>query len=192
MFSLSFLDAICCGFGSIILLLIVTRVAEPSRLEASHRDTAGLIAKYQQALNEILGETELVRRNEATTTNDVNIDERQIEALRAQLERVRADVLATTQNARAQNELEGKLAVAKQSMTDEMKRLLADYKPPIGEYKVGGIPVDSEYIIFIIDTSGSMKQYAWDRVIEELRQTLDVYPTVKGVQVMNDQGVPCS
>ena len=189
-FSLSFLDAICCGFGSIILLLIVTRVAEPSRLEASHRDTAGLIAKYQQALNEILGETELVRRNEATTTNDVNIDERQIEALRAQLERVRADVLATTQNARAQNELEGKLAVAKQSMTDEMKRLLADYKPPIGEYKVGGIPVDSEYIIFIIDTSGSMKQYAWDRVIEELRQTLDVYPTVKGVQVMNDQGVP--
>ena len=146
MFSLSFLDAICCGFGSIILLLIVTRVAEPSRLEASHRDTAGLIAKYQQELNEILGETELVRRNEATTTNDLK--------------------------------------------TDEMKRLLADYKPPIGEYKVGGIPVDSEYIIFIIDTSGSMKQYAWDRVIEELRQTLDVYPTVKGVQVMNDQGVP--
>ena len=42
-----------------------------------------------------------------------------------------------------------------------MKSLLADYKPPIGEYKVGGIPVDSEYIIFIIDTSGSMKNYAW-------------------------------
>ena len=43
-----------------------------------------------------------------------------------------------------------------------MRRLLADYKPPIDEYKVGGIPVDSEYIIFLIDTSGSMKQAAWD------------------------------
>ena len=97
-------------------------------------------------------------------------------------------MLATTKDSRVQNELEGRLASAKQSLTDEMKRLLADYKPPIGEYKIGGIPVDSEYIIFLIDTSGSMKQYAWDRVQQQIRETLDVYPTVKGIQVMNDEG----
>src|SRR5690606_13238145 len=39
-----------------------------------------------------------------------------------------------------------------------------------------------------IDTSGSMRQYAWDRVQEQIRQTLEVYPTVKGIQVMNDEG----
>ena len=28
-FSLSFLDAICCGFGAVILLLVLTEVGEP-------------------------------------------------------------------------------------------------------------------------------------------------------------------
>ena len=189
-FSMSFLDAICCGFGSIILLLIVSRVNAPGRLEQSRQDLDGLITRYQQELNDILGETDVVRHDEATADKELKTDSRQIEALRAELERTRSEVLATTQDSRVQNEIEGKLATAKQSLTDEMKRLLADYKPPIGEYKIGGVPVDSEYIIFIIDTSGSMKQFAWDRAIEELRQTLDVYPTVKGIQVMNDQGVP--
>ena len=69
-----------------------------------------------------------------------------------------------------------------------MRRLLADYRPPLEEYKVGGIPVDSEYIIFLIDTSGSMRKYAWERVQQQLRETLEVYPTVKGIQVMNDEG----
>ncbi len=187
-FSMSFLDAICCGFGSIILLFIITRVSEPIRLEESQQDLSGLITQYQQELNDILGETDVVRRDEATASTDLKTDQRQIETLRAELERIRSEVLATTQNSRVQNELQGKLAAAKQSLTDEMKRLLADYKPPVGEYKIGGIPVDSEYIIFLIDTSGSMKQYAWDRVQQQIRETLDVYPTVKGIQVMNDEG----
>jgi hypothetical protein len=187
-FSMSFLDAICCGFGSIILLFIVTRVSEPTRLEESQQDLSGLITQYQQELNDILGETELVHRNEATASVDLKTDQRQIETLRAELEKIRSEVLATTQDSRVQNEVQGKLAAAKQSLTEEMKRLLADYKPPIGEYKIGGIPVDSEYIIFLIDTSGSMKQYAWDRVQQQIRETLEVYPTVKGIQVMNDEG----
>ncbi len=69
-----------------------------------------------------------------------------------------------------------------------MERLLANYEPPVEDYKVGGIPVDSEYIIFIVDTSGSMQQYAWDRVQRQIRETLEVYPTVKGIQILNDEG----
>jgi hypothetical protein len=37
---------------------------------------------------------------------------------------------------------------------------------------VGGVPVDSEYVIFIIDTSGSMFNYAWDRMMEVMAETL--------------------
>jgi hypothetical protein len=69
-----------------------------------------------------------------------------------------------------------------------MRRLLANNRPDIEDYKVGGIPVDSEYIIFIVDTSGSMRQYAWDRVQQQIQETLDVYPEVKGIQVLNDEG----
>ena len=189
-FTMSFLDAICCGFGAMILLFIVTRVSEPARLEESKTDLHGVIAQYEQELNEILGESDKLRRNVSTTASDYRTDVKSVETLRSELERIRQEVLATVQDSKVSNEVQGKLAIAKQSLTDEMKSLIADYKPPIGEYKVGGIPVDSEYIIFIIDTSGSMKNYAWDYAIDELRQTLDVYPTVKGIQVMNDQGAP--
>ena len=58
--SLSFLDVICCGFGAIILLLVLTKIFEPIRLEESHIELQGLIARYQQELYEIIGETEVV------------------------------------------------------------------------------------------------------------------------------------
>ncbi|HUQ51656.1 MAG TPA: VWA domain-containing protein [Gammaproteobacteria bacterium] len=187
-FSMSFLDAVCCGFGAMILLFIVTRTSEPARLEESERDLNGLIAQYEQELNDIVGETERVQRNETSTTASVQTDRRRIEDLREQLEQIRAQVLATAEDTELTQEVQNRLASAKQSLTDEMKRLLADYRPPIDDYKVGGIPVDSEYIIFLIDTSGSMRGYQWERVQQQLRETLEVYPTVKGIQVMNDEG----
>ncbi len=33
-----------------------------------------------------------------------------------------------------------------------------------------------------------MKNYAWNRVQQQLRETLEVYPQVKGIQVFNDMG----
>ena len=41
---------------------------------------------------------------------------------------------------------------------------------PCAEFLVdlaGGIPVDSEYVIFVIDTSGSMSNFAWSTGCEE-------------------------
>jgi hypothetical protein len=68
-----------------------------------------------------------------------------------------------------------------------MKRLLKKIPPKV-DRSVGGIPVDSEYIIFIIDTSGSMQRNAWALVQKKLQETLAVYPRVKGIQIMNDMG----
>ena len=50
-------------------------------------------------------------------------------------------------------------------------------------------PDDSEYIIFIIDTSGSMFNHVWPMMLKNLEGTLNLYPNVKGFQVMNDEGV---
>jgi hypothetical protein len=68
-----------------------------------------------------------------------------------------------------------------------MRRLQPFYRRADDD-AVAGIPVDSEYVIFIIDTSGSMQQFNWDRAIRKLTETLDVYPQVKGIQIMNDNG----
>ena len=37
-FSLSFLDVICCGFGAIVLLLVLSKMGEPAALERSRLD----------------------------------------------------------------------------------------------------------------------------------------------------------
>ncbi len=185
---LAFLDVICCGFGAIILLLVLTKIFEPIRLEESHVELEGLIARYQLELYEILGETEVVHRERSSTIERVDQDQTQIASLEAELTRIRSEFLATEDDADISAELAGRLAEAKQRLTEEMQRLLTDYKPDPDEYKIGGIPVDSEYIIFIIDTSGSMQRYAWNRVQQQLRETLEVYPQVKGIQVFNDMG----
>ncbi|MCK7466785.1 MAG: hypothetical protein MZU91_00625 [Desulfosudis oleivorans] len=49
--------------------------------------------------------------------------------------------------------------------------------------------MDSEYVIFVIDTSNSMQRGAWPLVQKKLQETLEVYPQVKGLQVMNDDGI---
>jgi hypothetical protein len=186
--SLSFLDAVSCGFGAIILLLVITKLFEPIRLEESEQQLDGLLARYEQELNDILGETEQVQRERNSVVTEVDEQQSEVERLQQQLTKIRAAMLNHKNDAEISSELAGQLAQAKQKLTDEMKRLLANYKPPPDEYKVGGIPVDSEYIIFVIDTSGSMRQYEWQRVQQEIRETLEVYPTVKGIQVLNDEG----
>jgi hypothetical protein len=55
------------------------------------------------------------------------------------------------------------------------------------DQEVGGIPVDSEYIIFVIDNSGSMEQ-PWKVLLREMQNILAIHPKIKGIQVMNDQG----
>jgi hypothetical protein len=186
--SLSFLDSICCGFGSIILLLVMSKHAEPNPIEQGKRDLSGVIAQYEQELNEILGETELVQRDRNTTISDVDLAKLKVEDLQKLLARVRSEALKAQSEAEISTESQARLAKAQQSLTEVQKRLLADYRPAPDDYKVGGIPVDSEYIVFLIDTSGSMKQFVWDQVLQQIRETLEVYPTVKGIQVLNDEG----
>jgi len=43
-------------------------------------------------------------------------------------------------------------------------------------------------ILLAIDTSGSMQNYSWPKVLQKVEETLEVYPKVKGIQVLNDMG----
>ena len=79
------------------------------------------------------------------------------------------------------------LQLVLQVLTEEMQRLLGPEFQKKNKL-VGGIPADSDYIIFVIDTSGSMQSAAWQKVQIEMLNILDVYPEVKGIQVLNDMG----
>ena len=57
-FSLSFLDCICCGFGAIILLLVLTEIGRPAVLEKSRKNLDDQIRNLSQRLYAIQGETD--------------------------------------------------------------------------------------------------------------------------------------
>ena len=186
-FSISFLDVICCGFGAVILLLMLTRPLGPILLENSEVDLSERIEAREQALFEIRGEIrELLASDNASATDRLAAIEA-IKELERQLEDTLGKAMSLGEAEREIDEQTAELASAKQTLTDEMQRLLGlDFKRDSG--LVGGIAVDSEYIIFVIDTSGSMQSAAWNQVMRKVDETLSIYPRVKGIQVMNDMG----
>ena len=186
-FSLSFLDCICCGFGAIILLFVLSKFAEPGIIEGVKEDLQGIIVQLEEELFEVRGETRVLDRELEGKTKQLSEEKQKIARLQGDLSDIEGEFDTSKQNASVQNIIEGRLASALQTLTEEMKRLLK-VQPRKIDRSVGGIPVDSEYIIFIIDTSGSMQRYAWSTVQKKLRETLEVYPKVKGIQVMNDMG----
>ncbi|NNJ64312.1 MAG: VWA domain-containing protein, partial [Xanthomonadales bacterium] len=108
--------------------------------------------------------------------------------LRGDLSEFRGEFAASQELSEVQDILEGRMLAAQQDLSEEMRRLLARQQRRPPDAPVGGIPIDSEYVIFVIDTSGSMSSYTWSLVVQKMSQTLDIYPHVKGIQVMNDMG----
>jgi hypothetical protein len=187
-FSLSFLDAVTCAFGAVILLLVLTKIYEPQTIERSKEELVGLIAALQAELFELRGETAVMNREMLTVDEQLSDSKQGVARLRGDVSDVRGKFEASQNNAESEGELRGELVAARQSLTEEMRRLLANYTPDENDTTVGGIPVDSEYIIFVIDTSGSMFQGPWRLVLRKIDETLSVYPSIKGIQVLNDEG----
>jgi len=188
-FSLSFLDCICCGFGAIVLLLVLTKIGEPRALEQARQDLDALVASLQAELEQIRGEARQLDRELTVKRRQLSEERERVARLQGDLSSIRGEFAASHQLSEVSDIVEGRLLAAQQELTEEMQRLLArSPQRPRVEAVVGGIPVDSEYVIFVIDTSGSMQGHAWSLVVEKMAQTLDIYPRVNGIQVMNDMG----
>lgn len=186
-FGLSFLDAICCGFGAIVLLLVITKTAEPTIIEDRGTGLESIAEELASKLPELDQEITSLQKKLADNQQRLAQSRQQIARLAPQASAQAAAASEEKLDARAAATIEKRLAVAKQKLTEEMQRLQAQGKRRKTD-TIGGIPVDSEYIIFVIDTSGSMHGFAWPLVIKKLQETLDVYPRVKGIQVMSDMG----
>ena len=185
-FSLSFLDCICCGFGVIILLLVLSKIYEPVVIEEAEENLEQLIALLQEELFQLRGQSTVLDRELKKVEDDAASTKLELARLQGDLNKIRGQYEASQQEEEATID-EGELQAARQRLTEEMKRLLPYYRRSDAD-AVAGIPVDSEYIIFVIDTSNSMINYNWGLVQRKLQEALQAYPTVKGIQVMNDDG----
>ncbi|MFO1406214.1 MAG: hypothetical protein U1F08_01640 [Steroidobacteraceae bacterium] len=187
-FSMSFLDTITCAFGSVILLFVLSKFGEPQAHEKAREDLHGQVLALQKELEEIRGETEILNRDLQGRRTELSEQKQRLARLSGDVSSLRGRYRASTQESEVSNRIQGQLVAAQQELTEEMKRLQASNPKRSADDAVAGLPVDSEYIIFIIDTSGSMANYAWPLMMKKMQEVLDAYPTVKGWQVMSDEG----
>ena len=184
---LSFLDCICCGFGAVILLLVIVKVHDPIFTEEQRVELISMIARLKAQIIDVEQDTEALQSELVEAQSEAERLESDARDLAARLARLRGSVDETRGEADVIAALQAAAKRAEQQLSTEAERLRR-YQRTAQEDTVGGIPADSEYIIFVIDTSGSMQNYSWPKVLQKVEETLEVYPKVKGIQVLNDMG----
>jgi len=175
--SISFLDVISCGFGAIVLLLLIAKTVDSSFSQTEKDPTLLSIPIIQKKLFEIRGEINVLKEA-------LRYKEDRLQNARKKVASLEQEIIENQQKNSVFADEQAKLELAQQSLSDEMRRLVRIQKKSKKD-AIGGIPVDSEYIVFIIDTSGSMSNFAWTKVKREMINILNIYPQVKGIQVMN-------
>src|SRR3977135_4388068 len=108
--------------------------------------------------------------------------------LAGDLSRIQGRYAGSREDASVTNIIERQLVSAQQTLSEEMQRLVTQRAQSPRTAAIGGIPIDSDYVIFIIDTSSSMTSNHWDVNLAIVDEILSLYPRVQGLQVLNDQG----
>lgn len=180
-FSLSFLDIVSCAFGAVVLLVLVSKPQEGANTpEADVSFAESLLEKVMATEDRIsnLSTISETRKEQLNSLNSITKTLGNQEALAKEKAGNKTNELE-----KLDGDLEGLSLVAK-----SLKRASIRTSSTLErDVEVGGIPVDSDYVIFIIDTSGSMKDI-WGRVSKEVINVLTIHPKVKGFQLLNDNG----
>ena len=88
-FSLSFLDVICCAFGAIILLFVLSKFAEPVIIEGIRKDLQAEIARLEEELYAIRGETAVLNRELAGKKEQLAEEKKNLARLQGDLSNVK-------------------------------------------------------------------------------------------------------
>lgn len=182
-FSLSFLDCLCCGFGAILLLFILSIGSGKAGVDSEVDETALQAMRAQLA------------KLEADVANKAVLLEAYINHQQTKQERQRIlSMIQTLESTLAdlQQEFDSKQAnlSTSQQAAAEATRILKSFKhedlPPIG------LPADATHVAFIIDTSGSMRNQLTNQlhygVIEQITELLNNLPEVKSIQFIDTSG----
>jgi hypothetical protein len=188
-FSLSFLDCICCGFGAIILIFVIS-------IGSRQREQLDVLLALQRALAEQaaaltrLEAAQLEARREqqriAPRLEEARQRQDSLQAMIDQLER------SLQQEKRGQQALLVDLDELRQEIAARQRKpdheLVLKEVPPAPV----GLPVGSNFLAFVVDTSGSMRDPnfggLWPVVIRTIETVLDAYPNVQGIQLIDGDG----
>jgi hypothetical protein len=126
-FSLSFLDCICCGFGAVILLFVLSKFAEPLIIEEVKDDLEAKIIRLEEELVEIRGETVIINRELTAQKEQLSKEKIRLARLQGDLSKIEGRFAASKDTAQVQNIIEGRLARAMQQLTEEYYRYIGQH-----------------------------------------------------------------
>lgn len=179
--TVSFLDVIACAFGAIVLLVLILPIGELGVLA----DSEPVNIDYGQLL-----------QISQTLDNEIDALTREIEESRSVLQQLSAQsnnedaktnkVRDTITSASSElNRLKNRTTATESAIHQLRARAQQGIGTTPSEY--AGIPIDAEYVVFVIDTSSSMRSI-WYQVTAEVEEVLALYPEMKGFQILSDQG----
>tara|TARA_B110000967_G_C18855923_1_gene547224 strand:- start:180 stop:1064 length:885 start_codon:yes stop_codon:yes gene_type:complete len=160
-FGTAFLDVISCGLGAVILMILLAKDGDTKDVILDSISVPAQSVPLDLELEKAVIELELSLRQLSKRSSDLTLR------------------LAETTRANESAELIIENSIQAVDMEGDAGSMDSVFS--------GGIPVGREYIIFIIDTSGSMKQN-WAVVTSTIKGIMAAHPRVKGMQIMNDNG----
>ena len=127
--------------------------------------------------------------NKSSVVQPETVDFERIAGLEAQ---VASEVSRSVELIERESVLTQKLVSVEQSvraLTDQIGAAAMDAtkKGTIDSPYDGGIPVDATHVVFVIDSSGSMRSN-WQQVTDKVDQLLSIHPQVTAMQVLSDMG----
>ena len=187
-FGLSFLDCICCGFGAIVLLFVITMGAANKIIETL-RDRLEMVTQQRIAKLKDLDVEEADMRMKAEAVADDLQKEQQVsedlaDAMTRLSQRIN-DLQAAKENLLVEIDAE------KEEVASMQKELELALELPALNLPVG-LPIESNYIAFVFDTSGSMRDTRTDQLMEQalakIQDVLNTYPAIEGIQFIDADG----
>lgn len=172
-FSMSFLDIMACGFGALVLILLISEFNEIEIIENKY--TADLFLTKQDEV--------------VTKTNQLNDVDRELTSKIKNLISIQDELDKVKSNLKNRANVVQSLTELSQLKQSQIIVKNEDQKEPIEQVVASGIRIDSRYLIFIIDNSGSMVEGApWSRVVKEIETIIMTFPSLEGFMIMNDTG----
>ena len=119
-------------------------------------------------------------------------DQEQLDFLAAQIEEMKSMLAELEQQFQQYQAGKGWLLVDIEAILAEIAALQKDAELPQETDLPIGVSVDDNYLAFVLDTSGSMRDpnsgYMWPIVVSKIEDVLEVYPIVDGIQIFDADG----
>ena len=172
-FSMSFLDIMACGFGALVLILLISEFNEVEIIENKY--TAEMFLNVKNELNQ--------------TKSDLSITQDNLDSKINELITIRTDLETTLNELKQKEEVVKNLSNLSEATSSQISMKTIELSSTPKQIAASGIRIDSDYLIFIIDNSGSMIEGGpWNRVMEEISRIVITFPNLKGFMIMNDTG----